>query len=175
MTALHWRDAEHRDRAALQRFICTPPVQPKQFGRGAPPREYEWELQAQGVVRALRPPARPGQLILVGEDDRGIGAAIHAIDDEGPGIVFISVMAVALRLRRDSQRSRIALEMLDEVIDRLANRADAADLSRLIIWGNVDPRNEACRRLCVRAGAETFDQNGRFDRWILPIHFQELG
>lgn len=161
---LTWREASRGDRSALSCFICTPPQRRSAFGRSAPV-PLEWELQVQGYVRALRPPASPGQLILLGEDDQGLGAVAWTAEVDGPHDVFVKVLAVALRLRGQGY----AQELLDEVVDRVANRADAAGADRVTLSGNVHVNNAASRRFCERAGAGVFQGHGELDEWVLPV------
>ena len=166
---LTWRHGEHHDRAALQQFLCTPPVKGRRFGRGAPPRSNAWELEAQSAIRNLRPPAVPSALIVLGSDEGGIAAVAAAEQDATPDVVFVSLIGVALRLRHRSDGIHVGEELTDQVINWAAERADANGYSRLTLWGYVHLRNVACQSLCRRIGADTFEGTGAFDRWVANI------
>jgi predicted GNAT superfamily acetyltransferase len=103
--------------------------------------------------------------MLVGEDADGLAAVAWTEDVDGPHDVFVRVVAVAARLR--GQGGQHADELLDELKDRLANRADAAGANSLILTGNIDPSNEASRKLALRAGAEYSEMHGAFEQWLL--------
>lgn len=176
MTRLRWRDAEHRDRTALQTFLCTPPVVKRVFGRSAPPRPRQWELDVQGGVRALQPPAHANELILIGEDDDGIAAVAHAEADGSWETAFIALMAVALRVRRfgaGSNGMTVGDLLVDELTYRLAARADAAGFDYLTMWGWIDPQNKASQVLCARNGwAPMPSKHDQLERWVTRIDFR---
>lgn len=166
-TRLRWRDADWDDRRkGLTSFTCTQPLKRSPFGRSAPVPNAP-ELEAQSLVRNMRPPAHDGHLMLVGEDEEGIGAVAWTEEVDGPYDVFVKVMAVALRLRGQG----VALEMLDAMVDRLANRAEASDseASILRLSGNVHVQNAASQKFCQRAEAGVFEGHGELDEWVLPI------
>lgn len=168
---LRWRDAERRDRRALQQFLCTPPTGRRKYGRAAPPRDRKWELDVQGYIRQLRPPAHGGEVLVVGEDAGGIGAVAHAENDPDPSRMFVAAIAVALRLRGYGHERKVGDELIEELINRLANRADSDGYPGLTLWGKVDSRNTACERLCFRVGGENFDRDGPYERWIARVEF----
>jgi hypothetical protein len=175
VSALHWREGEYRDRKELQDFLCSPPAKARRFGRGAPPQPVRWELEAQGGVRNLRPPAPADQLILIGEDkQRRIGAVGHVVNDHGPGLVFVRVLAVSLELRNQGPGPdglTVGDELMTELVDRLANRADAAGEPYLVMWAKIDSRNEPCRAMCRRAGADSLNRDGNLEEWVLRVDF----
>lgn len=163
---LRWRDAEWDDRQALMAFTCTEPAKRSPFGRTAPVPNAP-ELEAQSIVRDLRPPAHERELMLLAEDQDGIAAVAWTQHVDDPYDVFVKVMAVALRMRGQG----VGLEMLDEVIDRLANRAEASDTDSelLRLSGNVHVRNAASQKFCQRARAGVFEGHGELDEWVLTV------
>ena len=82
--------------------------------------------------------------------------------------MFAKVMAIALRIRRQLD-VYYGQELLTELQDRLASRADAAGVSALTITGHVDPKNKICRDLLTRFRWETFDHSGRYEVWLTTI------
>jgi hypothetical protein len=159
-----------RTRRFLPQFVCSRPPQRLPVA-GRPrikPREREWEALVQSGVRNMRPPARAGQLMLVGEDDVGFGAVAWSEQVSGPGDVFLKALALEQRLR--GQGGAYADEMCTEVIDRLAERADAAGESELKLSWKVDKRKNPSRALCLRTGAVVVGMiNNAIEEWLLVI------
>lgn len=106
--------------------------------------------------------------MLIGEDEVGIGAVGAAEQDSSPDAVFVSAIGVALRLRG----GRVGLELMDEIVNWAAARADAAGHHRLTVWGKVDRRNDACHRLCGQLGAETHAVSRGLDVWTVRIDIE---
>jgi len=111
-------------------------------------------------------------MMILGVDDDGIAAVAWTEQVDGPGDVFAKVIAVALRCRqrRDAHYGR---ELLTELQNRLASRADAAGERSLTITGHVHPRNKVCRALLQRFRWETFDHNGMYEVWLTSISLDQ--
>ena len=168
MTGLfRWSDATAEDRTALQSFSCTLPQVPRFKPPYRLPPDREWEYQVRGFVRSMKPPAPPGQMMLLGKDDLGLGAVAWTENVDGPTDVFIRVMALASRAR--NLGAGHADEMFEEMKDRLADRVEIAGADHLILTAKVDPRNEASRHLGERSGASVFAVDDPFEMWVLPI------
>jgi predicted GNAT superfamily acetyltransferase len=121
----------------------------------------------------MRPPAISGQMMLIGQDNAGIGAVAWTENISGPGHVFIKAIGIAKRHR--NRGGGAADELLQELKDRLASIADAAGAADLIIEGRVHPNNEASKRCLARAGGGTAEMEDGYELWVLPTIVFETG
>jgi hypothetical protein len=111
----------------------------------------------------MEPPAWPGHMMLVGEDEHGLAAVAWTSEESSPAEVFIRVAAVALRLRHCGGAA--ADELADEVKDRCASRADAMEWPYLLLTWKVDHRNVASLELSRRIGGEPTDHEDGYELW----------
>ena len=97
-------------------FCCTgePKRQPGSFKKV---HERPWELDVQSAVRSRRPPYQPPLFMIVGLDGEGIAAAAIYEELDGPAVVQVQFMAVALRCR--GRGGGTADEMFGEILRRL--------------------------------------------------------
>lgn len=152
MSLLTWRSAEGKDRGALQVFTCAVnplPYQPREPYRPRHPKP--WELDVQQRIRGLRPPLGPDEILLVGEDEAGIGAVSYSwVSDNGPSIIKLLAIAVATRHR--GQGGAHADEALQVALEAAGERASLNGLASFLAVGWIDRRNHVSKKMAERVG-----------------------
>lgn len=164
-----WRTAGHGDRAALQRFTCTVPAQAV-VGQKQRYHQKRWELEVQSGIRALRPPLPQDQLLLLGEDAKGIAAVCLLADQGDASVIKIQAIAVATRYR--GQGGMHGDEALNVALEAAAQRGRKAGRDKIVVVGWVDPRNNPSKLLNLRAG---FTQRritpSGLEEWVIALDF----
>lgn len=169
MTLLQWRLAEADDIPRLQHFECAKPKE-RRFGQAHAEWPRKWEAVVQGGIRALRPPGRLREIILVGCDDAGeLGAVAWACDWKGPGDVKILSAGVSLALRQTFPYGRHADEMVDQMIAQIQGRALDAGLDTVWAWGLVHPKNAKSQALLNRCGFGRGEDDGDLQTWGIEL------
>lgn len=167
---IEWSEGTEADVEELHHFVCTPPPPPMHRAK-AKHRHLSgayWEREVQVGIQSLRWPLPRDELLVVGRDETGIVAASLSFEVGGPGEFKILAAAVALRARRGSRH--IGDELFDETLTRIIERADAAGLDTVGIWGLVHSRNTASQALVERHGfdyiSEDDDSYQEWWQWI---------
>jgi len=134
-------------------FECTRPGIRRRGAAGwEVAHQKPWELRVQSKLRAGRPPVEPPEYMIVGLDEHGLAAVLTYRELDGPAQVELAIGAVALRCR--GKGGGYADEMLEEGLDRIAERAynegiDVIHLSTLVHESNR-ASHSLCRRLQMR-------------------------
>jgi len=109
-----------------------------------------WEYEVQSALRNMSLPARlPRQAFLL-EDIDGIAAVSHWLEVDGPAVVEVREMAVALRHRRDG--GQVASELMAQTIDEITARAIEAGVGEVVVQGMIWHENLPSQRLAAEAG-----------------------
>jgi hypothetical protein len=172
VTPLRWREAQITDKAALKAFTCTTHETKLHIpGRRKPKMEHPrpWELMLQKSIHTLNPRCGDQEALLLGEDDDGLAAVVN--------ILFLSldeakIMGVAVASRRRCEDGSCANEAVDEAINWAASRADARQLTNLLIYGSTDRRNRAARHLMERSGFAQYNDDEDMIDWYVRIDLQ---
>ena len=135
-------------------FCCTgePKRQPGSFKKV---HERPWELDVQSAVRSRRPPYQPPLFMIVGLDGEGIAAAAIYEELDGPAVVQVQFMAVALRCR--GRGGGTADEMFGEILRRLEERAMQRRVDQVLVTGSIYGLNVPSQRMAFRAGMRHVD------------------
>jgi RimJ/RimL family protein N-acetyltransferase len=149
---LKWRTADVTDRTALQTFACTEQATKRRIGLKKcvleHPRMWEWDVQCK--IRNLQPPYKLPVQMIVGEDAEGIGAVSVFEELDGAGLVELSFLALAYRLR--FKGGGYADEMGEETWQRIEARALEQGVDGVMLVALVDEGNVASQKLCRRLG-----------------------
>lgn len=158
MTLLGWRDANLRspaDKKCLQHFRCTDEdLKTEITAVGASythSRMWEWHVQEliRNDVRSL---SARRWLIRLGFDDAGLGAVMVAEEIDPGEHFYLSVGAIASRLRRQHSGA-LGDEMLEDTFAAIGERCLAAGYSGEVrLTGIVHRDNYASKRMCERNG-----------------------
>lgn len=164
---LRWAEGDEGDTTELKEFVCSPPPPPmhKAKDKHRNLAGAYWEREVQTGIRKIRPKVPANELLVVGRDEHGIVAVSHSYEVGGPSEFKILAGAVALRARDKDLRYGDAL--MDETIDRIIARADAAQVDAVGIWGLVHTRNGQSQALVERNGFDyiTEDDDGYQEWW----------
>lgn len=153
---LGWRTiTARREAVVLKNFTCTtdPPKTPG--GRKLKhPRPWEWE--AQRHLRQTDQLLGPGDMLLLGESDGVVLAAMHLqIESTKTHLdVYLAAGAVNTDVRR--QGGAIADAMLAQVRAAAASAAGNHGFGATVLRGKIHLENRASRRMVERAGFEPF-------------------
>lgn len=111
-----------------------------------------WEYEVQSLVRGLEPPMRQvGRRILLGiRADGSLGGVSVYQELDGPHMVELEAMAVALHLRRGG--IRYGDELFRVTAAAVEARAIEADVRETQLIGYVFESNESSLKMCQRAG-----------------------
>ncbi|MER6443326.1 hypothetical protein ABT275_44715 [Streptomyces sp. NPDC001185] len=171
-----WREAEEdRDSKALGAFVCTLP---------SPPRPPTWEKRVQkffqsGVWDRIRELPDADARVRVIEDEQGVAAAyVHLRFDadhpeyrpaQGYADRLIGYLAIATRYRHLG--GGFADEALTDALYSVLDAEPQADAG-VVVWGKVDHRNKASKRMLTRNGFQyrsSFPDDGPLEHWALRL------
>lgn len=96
--------------------------------------------------------------MLVGYDDVGLAAVSVYREEDGPRVVELSLMALALRLRRKG--GGYADEMCRVTLDALTARAVDKGVPEVRVLGYVFEDNHPSQEMCRRHGLRHTDMAG---------------
>lgn len=170
MSLLSWRAAQRDDRAALQQFTCTAPLRPYLTSQPTLPRhDKPWELDVQSGIRVLQPPLGSDQILMIGEDASGVAAvSLSAEQDGSAALVKLRAIAVATRLR--GLGGGYADEAFHIALEAIEARARNEGLKDSFVVGWIDPRNNASKLMCERAGlAYLGETQGALEEWGIVV------
>lgn len=167
---LRWRQiTTRREAAVLKNFTCTTDLPRTPGGRKLKhPRPWEWE--AQRHLRQADQQLTPGDVLLLGEEEHNILAAIHVQFDATDTLlaVYLAAGAVTIDVRR--QGGIIADEMLAEVHSLANSTATDRSLTHVVLTGKIHVANHASQRMVERAGFEPVDLPAEdYQTWSLRL------
>lgn len=164
MAPLRFEEADSSSIGDLQRFECT--TRPVFDGHRRKAHPEPWALEAQSLLRALQPPLKGyNKLILAYDEDGLAGACRYDLDTPSriEPVFHIEALACATRC----QRTGIGKELLEYVLDVIAvsNYRDGTD------WGVttfIHNQNEPSRRLAASLGFSSItDEGDEYELWAL--------
>jgi hypothetical protein len=121
----------------------------------------------------LTPPISPDQLLLLGEDDDGLGAVGLLADQDGsPEITKLVAIAVSTKHRRKGgHHADEAIEvMLQSVADRLTKTAIRSGVA----VAEIHPDNHASKNLSLRHGLEYIGISpGGLELWGIAVELDD--
>lgn len=121
----------------------------------------------QNWFRGRTLPVPRSDLFRIGRDDLGIGGLSYSYE-VAPGEYRLFAIAVARRLRGGNRH--VGREVLDETLDRLADRADASQLSLMTVSALVHRKNAASKALLESFGFHhSFDSRDDYEQWWTTI------
>jgi RimJ/RimL family protein N-acetyltransferase len=111
----------------------------------------------------FNPNAAPGEVKLVGADEKGIAGVAWARQEQGPDDFQVLLAAVELRCRHCG--GHYAREMVAELLDRLYERASNEERTKITVTARIDPMNRASRKLMQELGGSVQGTEGALEIW----------
>lgn len=148
---LDWQKAQPKDATAVQSFQCCFCVRRKRapWGLSCP----YWEHRVQSSIRremAKNVLGKKSDYMLLGFDGTDLAALSWSYEVSGPSEVSILVAAVATSHRGPGMR--YGDELMDQTLQRIMNRADAAGVPTVTVEANIHQKNLRSQRLFQRSG-----------------------
>lgn len=143
--------ADRADVGELQNFVCTVPAKPtRNAGTGWQPQHPRmWEYDAQQTIRRLagewRLPCHRPRAMYIARDPQGIAAVAAWEELEGPRVVQLEVVGVAMRHRR--QKGLVARTFANAVLSEMEQAAVADNAPELFMQGEIYHANDASEAL----------------------------
>jgi hypothetical protein len=164
---LEWRRAVKHDRTLRQSFTCAEPAKRSYVG-GRLQHPRVWELDVQSWIRQHS--LDRDEVMMLGierSEARSIGAVAAWVELDGPGLVLLQALAVAVTHRhRGGEHAREALGI---AVSEIEAQALAAELTRFDIVARVHHQNLPSQKLIAGAGFQKFTAAGddELDEWVL--------
>lgn len=160
---LEWRDATNSDRRALETFVCAPDDY-VQVGYKRLPK-YPWLTDVQKHIHTIGGAVSPPEYLLLGFDGHGLVAVANYWFDSESAACKVLVAACAVR----AQQKGNGTELVRKVVERIR---ELHDDHIEFIWGLVDRRNVASKRLLQGCGFEfdsIDDDDIDLELWVLDL------
>lgn len=174
---LAWEPARKEHRTAIAHFVCAIPEKPtKDPGSNYTPYHPAfWEYDAQQMIRSLAKKIPPPTecRTWVGLDSDGVAAVSSYTQDDGPGVVHLDVMGVAVRCRH--RGGAFAREMMRFALQQIEAEAVECHQLEMVVSAEVHKDNVPSLHLVHDFGFQ-FDEQAETgaQTWVLRFPLAQV-